>query len=207
MRAAAVGSLARHDVGSLMRRHGCVGFVETGTGAGDGLAAASLHPFAWLRSCEKVPALADRARERFAADSRVAVLCMNSLGFLSLVLDAKRRCDEPILFWLDAHFPGADYGLAAYGDEANESVRLPLWSELEAIRLMRPGARDVVLIDDLRVYEEGPFGAGPLPADVRPACPVSRSAGFVDDMFSRTHLVRRDYSDEGYLLLTPRVAA
>ena len=37
------------------------------------------------------------------------------------------------LFWMDAHFPGADFGLASYGDVEDMDERLPLQKELETI--------------------------------------------------------------------------
>ena len=64
------------------------------------------------------------------------------------------------LFWLDAHFPGADFGLASYGDEEDLDKRLPLRSELEIIVKGRDVSNDVFVIDDLRVYEDGPFETG-----------------------------------------------
>ncbi len=63
-----------------------------------------------------------------------------------------------ILFWLDAHFPGADFQLAEYDAEIPELVRLPVTRELHSI-LCRPPASckksaSVIIIDDLQLIED-----------------------------------------------------
>ena len=199
-----MGSLAHFDVGGLMARYGLVHFVETGTGRGVSLAHASRFGFRTLRSCESVPALCRDAQEAFHSDRRVTVYPSNSRDFLDRVC-ADTPDDEPVLFWLDAHFPGADYGLFGYGDEPDEALRLPLPQELEVIKNRRPQGRDVILVDDLRIWTDGPFSSGNLPANVRPWCPKSRSADLFARILGATHTVRFDYADEGYTILTPKL--
>jgi hypothetical protein len=41
--------------------------------------------------------------------------------------------DRPTLFWLDAHFPGADYKGVKYDEEKDDSKRIPLEAELKII--------------------------------------------------------------------------
>ena len=201
-----MGALAHFDVGSLMARYGLLHFVEAGTGRGEGLAHAARFAFRTLRSCEVLPALAEAAAEAFAADRRVTVFRNDSAAFLRVACTVVPQ-DEPILFWLDAHFPGADYGLASYGAEPDEAARLPLPYELEAIRDLRPAGTDIILCDDLRVWVDGPYGSGNLPADVRPWCPKERGAGFFARTMGATHEVRFDFAGEGYAVLMPKETA
>lgn len=105
------------------------------------------------------------------------------------------------IFWLDAHFPGAEEGISRYDAETNEDRRLPLEKEIEIIRTRRSYFKDILIIDDLRIYEEGPFENGNAPEDTLPK--GDRSIGFVTRHFGATHHISRLYRDEGYLILTP----
>jgi hypothetical protein len=201
-----VGQLAHFDLTALADRFNLHTFVETGTGRGDSLAYAAPHTaFTTLYSCEINLTLADRAVSRFAIDSRVHVHPLSSAAFLSILLPMLPR--DPVLFWLDAHFPGADYGLAPYTDPTiSTAVRLPLSQELAIIHQLRPtgAAGDVILIDDARIWLDMAFGSGPLPPAIRPLCPAARDIDFIVDRFADTHNVTVDPSHEGYIVLTPR---
>lgn len=198
-----MGSIARFDLPGLARPHRAIRFVETGTGRGDSLAhAARTSLFVALWSCEIEIELARSAGARFANDPRVRILTGSSTGFLDFVGHSV-PADDPILYFLDAHFPGADYGLRSYGAEQCPTLRLPLAEELGMIERTRRG-EDVIVIDDLRIYVDGPFGSGNLPAKLRPFCPRERSIDFVRDIMGSTHEVTLKYEDEGYILLTPK---
>lgn len=200
-----MGTIARFDLSDLIPRWGLKHFVETGTGRGDSLAyAASVTPgFIALRSCELEPRLSAESAQRFRGDRRVRVFTERSSTFLRWACQML-PADEPILFFLDAHFPGADYGLRGYADESDDGTRLPLAEELRLIAKHRPLARDVVAVDDLRIYLDGPFQHGNLPAELRPLCPKRRGVDFVHAAMGATHDVALLYEHEGYLLLTPK---
>lgn len=197
-----MGSVARFDIGSLFAQHGILHFVETGTGRGESLAHASRYRFRSLASCEIEPSLADAAASAFAADVRVRVCMLNSVAFLEEICTAIPQ-GEPILFWLDAHFPGGDYGLRPYGAKHSEAERLPLRKELATIARCRPNGRDVVIVDDLRIWVDGPFEHGNLPAGVRPFCPKLRDASLFGKVMGATHGVEFDYRHEGYVVMRP----
>jgi len=107
------------------------------------------------------------------------------------------------MFWLDAHFPGAHHG-ADYSAERCVETRLPLERELQAIA-ERGAVHDVILIDDARIYQPGPYDAGNLPDDWPPLQGVTRSLDFVRALFGATHNVVVDYADQGYVMVCPRV--
>lgn len=104
------------------------------------------------------------------------------------------------LFWLDAHFPGADFGLASYGDEDDLDKRLPLRSELEIIVKGRDVSNDVFVIDDLRVYEDGPFETGNW---AERNLYGGDGIAFIEDLFEDTHFVVRSYNKQGFVILLP----
>lgn len=199
-----MGNVARFDLGEFIQVYGLTYFIETGCGDGNSLAyAASIRPaFVALRSCDIEPSLVRKVEHRFAADDRVRVTTERSSTFLRWVCKLL-PVDQPAFFWLDAHFPGADSGLHGYADEADEATRLPLAEELQIIAKYRNGC-DVIAVDDLRIYMDGPFGSGNLPANVRPACPTQRGIDFVHNIIGQSHTVTSLFEHEGYLLLLPK---
>ena len=199
-----MGTVARFDLLDYVKTFGLSYFIETGTGTGESLAhAASVHPgFSALRSCEIEASLAKQAAQRFVSDERVRVFTERSSTFLRWV-GRLLPADQTAFFWLDAHFPGADYQLRGYADEADASTRLPLAEELATIAKYRNG-RDVIAIDDLRIYVDGPFTSGNLPAELRPLCPKRRDIDFIRDIMGATHDVTELFDNEGYVLLMPK---
>lgn len=197
-----MGSLMRFKLDDFVQVYGLRAFVETGTARGDSLAYAAQRPeFETLLSCEIEPLLAAGAVCRFNEDARVSVLRMESGLFMQLVGGS---CLPPALVWLDAHYPGAGFGIKDYDADMPEHVRLPLYRELAQLRLA--GRRDVILIDDLRIYETGDYEDGPLPADA-PGTPAPGGADWMREMFASTHDARVILRDQGYLLLLPKGGA
>jgi hypothetical protein len=58
------------------------------------------------------------------------------------------------LFFLDAHFPGADASIRGYADETDHNVNIPLLRELTAIKQRVGKYNDVIIIDDLRLFKD-----------------------------------------------------
>lgn len=202
-----MGTLRNFNLASVMELFGTRTLVETGTGDGDGLAYARLFAFDRIASSEISPALAETARARVGADPRVTITCGTSEGALSELLPTLPQA-APILFWLDAHFPGADYGLADYRAEPDARLRLPLAIELDTIARHRPNSRDVIIADDLRIYENGPFAMGNIPPEANTLPPEHRNIDFVTrGPWAATHNIRRMYDHTGYLILTPRAVS
>lgn len=199
-----MGTLAHFHIDVMRKRHGLVSFVETGTGAGAGVLQAVKAGFGAIHSVEVVDELVEAARRQFQKVPAVKIWRGASSGVLPLIL--KELPEGPALFWLDAHFPGADYGLGEYEGEKDLARRLPLEEEVAIIRRHREGQRDILLIDDARIYQPGPYGAGDLPADWPPLAGVKRSLDFVREAYSRTHGVVVDYAQQGYVMVVPHAA-
>jgi hypothetical protein len=201
-----MGSLARFDITQLCAQYACRNFLETGTGSGAGITAAMLAPFERIFSVEIMPVIAASARRRFAGDARVEIVEGASIEGLASIL-ARLPVTVPALFWLDAHFPGADYGLASYDAESDVDLRLPLERELALINRARPDSGDVIIIDDLRIYLDGPFGNGNIPPLAQTLPQEARNIDFVSRLYAVSHDCRGFFEDEGYLVLTPRARA
>jgi hypothetical protein len=205
-----MGTLRRFDLLALAEQYQITHFVETGTGSGNGLAyAASCRKFGGqpvfkrLFSCEIEPTLAQNAYHRFRGNPRIEVISTSSSRFLHMVLPELPIC-ESVLFWLDAHFPGADFEIRHYNDETRASLRLPAEEELKIIHQLRPLRRDVILMDDARIWLDDDFERGNLPDDVRHCCPAERNINFVYPLFDATHHIKIMAEDQGYVVLTPK---
>lgn len=195
-----MGSLARFKLGDIIAGTGVRAFVETGCARGDGLAVAAARPeFESLWSCDIEPLMAIAAIARFAGDPRVVVARMDSARFLRAVVPSDL---PPALFWLDAHYPGAEADLRDYTDpRIPEAVRLPLAEELEILRARRRG-QDVIIVDDLRIYETGDWEAGPLPEGY--GTPRPGGADWIRALFAPTHHLATLTQETGYLLMKPK---
>lgn len=202
-----MGTLRQFALQPIMEAFGCRLFFETGTSAGDGVHYASFFTFDEIWSVEVVQELAERAQARFAGDERVRILNLSSEDAFLRMLPSLAP-SVPILFWLDAHFPGADDGLASYSSEADVDRRLPLERELGLLAALRPNSRDVVIIDDLRIYEDGEFEQGPMPDFAQTLPPERRNIDFITKgRWAVTHNIQRSLRHTGYLMLTPKASA
>ncbi|MBI3318890.1 MAG: methyltransferase domain-containing protein [Candidatus Omnitrophica bacterium] len=198
-----MGLIDAFDLNVFIRLYGCRFFVETGTGKGHGIAyAASCAGFEKWFSCEIDRELFDWVK-CLNHDPRIRIECADSSAFLKKLLP-ELGSERSALFWLDAHFPGADFGLKDYSAEKEASVRLPLEAELQRIQASRPGATDVILVDDLRIYEDGPFENGNIPPTHNTLPNHLRDTGFVHRLFGETHWILKSYQDEGHLILLPK---
>lgn len=108
--------------------------------------------------------------------------------------------DSPTLFWLDAHFPGADYGDASYGAEEDIDKRLPMEKELRVMKENRDLSNDIIFMDDLRIYVDRPFVAGPWP---QRKLYGGDGYDFVEEIIGETHILIEHHGDQGYLLAFP----
>ncbi len=108
---------------------------------------------------------------------------------------------EPTLFWLDAHFPNADFNGAPYDAESVASRRIPLETEVAIMTENRSLIRDVVIMDDLRIYEDGPFEGG-VWADRHLA--AAHGIEFVNDTFKESHHMVKSYAQQGFIILFPK---
>ena len=115
--------------------------------------------FEKIISIEIEPAIHQTATDNFKDHNNVEIL----LGDSSKVLpDRLESITDNTLFWLDAHFPGADAGLVSYESckQIEYDTRVPLEAELTAIAKRVKTYKDVIIADDLWLYEEGSFGGG-----------------------------------------------
>ena len=120
-------------------------FVETGSYVGDGIQAAVDAGFNSIYSIEFYDNRVGRCRARFKNVAYVKVIQGNSGEVLGELLS---KINEPILFWLDAHYD-------AYIPEPDNLTPLtetqPVLQELEAIKNHHIKTH-TILVDDRRIF-------------------------------------------------------
>ena len=173
-------------------------FVETGTGQAEVVqtvveADDSLN----VHTIEVIPEIYDKNKINFSYLKDVNWHLGTSFDILPEILPDLKGTT---LFWMDAHFPGADFGLSSYGDEKDDDKRLPLKKELETIVENRDVTNDVFVIDDLRIYEDGPFGDGNWEDREKYG---GDGIEFIEELFDETHYVVKSYNAQGSILLFP----
>jgi hypothetical protein len=198
-----MGELYFFRLAELIKAFNADTFFETGTGFGFGVQVARTLPFKLILSVEIVASEVERIRPAFGSDPRVQLLIGRSIDLMPQVLP---RIPGNIIFWLDAHFPGAHHHLRGYDAEKDVDTRLPLERELALIKQLRPGKRDVILIDDLRIYENDKFEWGNL-SDIGQQGLGKFDCKFLYSTFQDTHDAHRFLNHSGYLALIPKSQA
>ena len=179
-------------------------YVETGAGEGATLAHSLNSSFTKCYSVEINSTIYDHVIRQFnpkIVSGECSIWFGNSFEKMPEML---KEVEGNTLFFLDAHFPGADFQLAKYEDEKDYDTRLPLEKEVEAILENRDVSNDVFIIDDLVIFEPegGPYEAGPLTLS-RDICPKN-GIKFLEDALGETHDITRSYTSQGFLIITPK---
>jgi len=178
-------------------------FVETGTGSGESLSYIINLEIDDINiyTIEVIDEIYNFIVDKFNIFKNVNLIKGYSHIEMSKILE--KLSPLPTLFWNDAHFPGADYCIneATYTSETDAIKRIPLETELRIIKESgRDISKDVFILDDLRVYKDGPYESGNW--DMREVC-GGDSIDFVYDLFKDSHFIIESYLSQGYLILFP----
>lgn len=185
-----MGTLSDFDLGRIIADFGSRFLVETGTGKGTDVSFAGTFPFEHVYSIEKSHGLAIQVAFRNASNQRMSIIHDHAERGLEIAL-GEIPAEAPVIFWMNTH--------PSFGGDARSS---PLDRELRLIAGLRDVSKDVFLIDDLRLYEDGPYGDGSCPAE-QMAPPQLRDLHFVDDILGPTHGITRLFQRTGYLCAFP----
>lgn len=195
-----MGNIVRFPVNILVSNYGVTHFIETGYGKGVSCKAAIAYGFTKALSCEIYPALHSKAIQ----NDQVSVQLTNSIDFIDSEIVHATLKENRCLIFLDAHYPGADFGYEEYKSAKwDKNTKLPLLSELASLQ----GKCDnsVVIIDDCRIYINGlDVYAGPM-GDIAEN-DFSSKQEFIDLLkgFSGSHDVHVLPHDTGYVILWPK---
>jgi hypothetical protein len=194
-----MGNLLEFDLKSF----NCDVFIETGTGGGHSLKFAyESKVFSKLYSIEIHYPTFLKVFKKFNKCKNVEIINADSVCGLKTFLSEINNHSK-ILFFLDAHFPGS-YFPGYDGDLKIEPIdlKLPLQHELNLIKKMRPDSFDTIIIDDLRIYEDGPFEKGNIPGWPSPLNQINRTIDFVYELFPKRKITK-NFKDEGYIFIEP----
>lgn len=183
-------------------------YVETGTGGIlDSYGQNSLLQVSQLKiknlkmhSIEILDRIYKEAVNYFKDNKNVFIHYGNSHDELPKVLDELDK--TPTVFFLDAHFPDS------YRDKHNREIikddpdyiKIPLEGELRIIFQKRNLSKDIIVIDDIRIYQEGPYENGNFE---NKKIHGGDSLDFVYDLLNETHIIVKSYLQEGYLICFP----
>ena len=208
-----MGCLRRHNLNDYFDKYKLKYYFETGTGKAEALEHAAQYPF---KKCytvdideELVKFSFEKLKDRSTCD--IEFLIGRSSDILEEYVP-KIPKKSAALFFLDAHFPGADFQKCTYEESIREHKQdaFPLEEEVDIIINNRDTSNDVFIIDDLILYEkdakvdcieEGIFWEyGWLQDELN----LQTSSNFLYDKFEKTHDFRKDLRDQGYLIITPK---
>ena len=186
-----MGVLSDFDLRHLITDFDCELLVEAGSGEGLGVDAAAPLDFKQIFAIEPQHTAALATALRHAANHKVTVIHAKIASGLKEVL-SEMPADRPAIFWLAAHHPGAD-------------GRPQLEAQLRLIAERRDIGRDVILIDHLRLYEDGVYDEGPFPEPHKPRAEF-RHLRFLEPLLGHSHQIERSRRRTGYLCAYPRAA-
>jgi len=193
-----MGSLVRFNIANC----GCDVFIETGTGNGDSLNHAYINGnFDILYSIEIFKDTAKRASERFKKKKQIVIFNAKSTVGLKKVLN-EIEFKKKLLVFLDAHFPGETEMNFDRSSRENQSY-LPLREELEILSQYQNIENCIIIVDDLRLYEDIPNDRKNMGDTFSTLNKKHRDLSYIDSFFPNSS-INRYYFDEGYLVIKPK---
>ena len=166
-------------------------FVETGCFQGSSLEYAFNLGYEKVYSCDVNLNLVNHCKQRFK-DKNINLYHLDSSDFLKEIMPLLPK--QSVLFFLDAHLCGWYSGGPMTTDFAHD-VNFPLEKELDIIFNKRAEFDDIIVCDDLRMYEDGPFEGGSWPDRLNVSSALS-----TDFLYKYNKKVSKFYADEGYIL-------
>lgn len=203
-----MGTIDIFNLNEFVEKYNIKNFIETGTLHGNGVQFAMRYDFESIHSIEIIEELSIKAKLKFSKEPRVTIHQGNSSDILKILLPTLEGNN---LYWLDAHFPGMDSRHNKSFRDFPVEVEAPLKNELKSIEERIHKYNDVIIMDDLWVYEDCPCESGLFNDHVKKQGwnitrqeLVSDGLEFIENSFLNTHDMKKDYRHQGYIILTPK---
>jgi hypothetical protein len=200
-----MGEINIFDLTPYVEKHNCKTYFETGTGKGVCLSHALNFDFDKFYSVDLDEDLIKEAKDRFIG---YPLTLINDYSSKALEQYVPVLDSSPVFFFLDAHFPGADFHKMSY----EESIRtykeeaFPLHLELQSIKKSRNTDKDVFLIDDFKLYEEGDYEFGGWDySGLQEELGLVTKSQFIYDLFKDTHTFEKSLRHQGFLFIIPKI--
>ena len=113
-----MGELSIFNLSEFTDKYNCKTYVETGTGIGDCLQHALKYNFKQYHSIDLDGDLIENAKKKFSQEN-VNLIHNYSTEALKELCPVLPK-EESVLFFLDAHFPGADFHKMSYEESMTE---------------------------------------------------------------------------------------
>lgn len=206
-----MGLLREHKLTDYIDRYNLKYYFETGTGKAECLEYALRYPFEEYWTVDIDEDLIEESFKKFQNMSKnINLLIGKSIDILDEYIPQIPK-ESPTLFYLDAHFPGADFQKCTYEESIREHKKdaFPLEEEVDVILEKRDISKDVFIIDDLVLYEEGDFECLKVGCVweygwLQEELDLKTDSKFLYEKFEKTHDFKKDLRSQGYLIITPK---
>lgn len=202
-----MGELKLFNLNEIKNKFKLVSLIETGTGDATSLKQAlditKNNKFSKYYSIEIYKPLYEKCLDELSlyVDFDIQLINNNSIDGLEEIIK-NHALDDNILFWLDAHFPEADFGGPnQYSSVEDKKLRIPLEEELQIIKKYRTNNKDFIIIDDLRIYEDNNYEMGNWKDRKLYG---GEGIQFIYDLFDKTHNIGKLMNHQGYVILAPK---
>jgi hypothetical protein len=201
-----MGELNIFNLEDFVRDNNCKIYVETGTGMGVCLSHMLNYNFEHFYSVDIDGDLIDQARENFPQSNIDFIHDYSTHALKKLV--PTLPANKPVLFFLDAHFPGADFGKMTYEKSIRQfkEEAFPLITEINAIKNNRDISQDSFIIDDWKLYDD--TKSYEMPGwdyvELQKELGLKISADAILEKFSNTHNNEVRLRHQGFLFVTPK---
>lgn len=206
-----MGCLKEHDLNFYIEKYNLKYYFETGTGKAECLSYAISHNFKKFYTVDIDEDLVKEAYNNLQYKGKdIELLIGKSTEILKEYVPQLPK-EFPTLFFLDAHFPGADFHKCTYEESIRTYLKdaFPLEEEVDIIINSRDISNDVFIIDDFVLYEDGDYDClkhncvweyGWLQEELN----LKTNSKFLYDKFEKTHDLKKDLRSQGYLIITPK---
>ena len=155
-----MGLLKQHKLTDYIDRYNLKYYFETGTGKAECLEYALRYPFEEYWTVDIDEDLIEESFNKFKNMSKnINLLIGKSTEILDEYVPQIPK-ESPTLFYLDAHFPGADFQKCTYEESIREHKKdaFPLEEEVDVILEKRDISKDVFIGDIPAAFKDKYFG-------------------------------------------------
>ena len=182
-------------------------FLETGSENGFGIEHALKYKnIKYIQSVEINEKFHNFCKHKFKFNDNVNLWLGPSEERLKEMVESMKEY-KSCIYWLDAHLP-SDPGSRFKHDRIKDEIEFPLETEIKIIKENRDISNDYFIIDDLRIYIDGPFqypgSSWPHHKLYPDFFPHKDGIKFIEDLCGDTHEIVKIYDHEGYLLMYPK---
>lgn len=206
-----MGSMNDHNLNYYIDKYKIEYYFETGTGKGSSLEYATRHSF---KKCYTVDI--DEELLKYSYNKLKDISTCDIEFFVGKSVDILDEYvpqlpkESSTLFFLDAHFPGADFGKCTHEESINryKDDAYPLEKEVNIILKNRDVSKDVIIIDDLLLYEDGKYDHLNLSSGqgwLQMVTGLEINSKFLYEKFEKTHDFKKQLKAQGYLIITPKL--